>query len=74
MKVSEKFHVTVTRTRKNPFEASTGQTTQYYVSVMKDKLTGKNGVEFLIGWREIGSGTTNTSPHRGKTMVTVFLQ
>jgi hypothetical protein len=35
---------------KNPFEESTGQKTQYYVGVLKDKRTGKNGLEFLLGW------------------------
>ncbi len=45
---NEKSHVTaVTQTSKNPFEASTGQKTQYYVGVVKDKRTGKNGLEFL---------------------------
>ena len=52
-KVNEKSHVTaVTRTSKSPFEASTGQKTQYYVGVLKDKRTGKNGLAFLIGWRD----------------------
>ena len=42
-KVSEKSYVkAVTRTSKTPFEASTGQKTQYYVGVVKDKRTEKN--------------------------------
>jgi hypothetical protein len=48
-KVNEKSHVT--RTSKNPFETSTGQKTQLYVGVVKDKMTGKNDLEFLFGWR-----------------------
>jgi hypothetical protein len=50
----EDSHVTaVARTSKDSFEAaSTGQKTQYYVGVVKDKRTGKNGLEFLIVWRE----------------------
>ena len=48
--MSEKSHVTtVTRTRKSLFEVSTGQKTQYCVGAVKDKRTGKNGLEFLIG-------------------------
>jgi hypothetical protein len=46
-KVREKSHVT--RTSQKPFESSTGQKTQYYVGVEKDKRTGKNGLEFRIG-------------------------
>jgi hypothetical protein len=34
----------VTRTRENPFEASTGQKTQYYVGVVKDKRTGSSSL------------------------------
>jgi hypothetical protein len=45
----------VTRTGTHPFEASTGQNAQYYVGVVKDKRTGKNGLEFLIGWRDLSS-------------------
>jgi hypothetical protein len=51
-KVSEKSYVkAVTRTSKTPFEASasTGQKTQYYVGVVKNTRTGKNGLEFHIG-------------------------
>ncbi len=49
--VSEESHVT--RTSENRFDAATGQKTQYYVGVVKDKRTGKDGLEFLIGWRDI---------------------
>ncbi len=49
----EDSHVTaVTRTSKNSSEASTGEKTQYYVVVVKDKRTGQNSLEFLIVWRE----------------------
>ena len=52
--MSEDSHDTaVTRTSKNSLEASTGQKTQYYVGVVKDKRTGKNGLEFLIGWCQV---------------------
>ena len=51
--VSEKSHVT--RTGNHPFEVSTGQKTQYYGGVVKDKWTGKNVLEFLIGCRDLSS-------------------
>ncbi len=35
----------VPRTGKNPFKVSRGQKTHYYVGVVKDKRTGKNGLE-----------------------------
>ena len=38
------------QSHKNPLKDSTGQKTHYYVGVVKDKRTGKNGLEFLIGW------------------------
>jgi hypothetical protein len=38
---------------KNPFEKSSSKQTAYFVRVVtKDKRTGKNGPEFLIGWRD----------------------
>jgi len=33
---------------RNPFEATTFQKTQYYVGVVKDKRTEKNGYEFSL--------------------------
>ena len=30
----------------------TGQKNYWYVSLVKDKRTGKNGLEVLIGWRD----------------------
>ena len=32
---------------------SSSQNTEYFVRVVKDKRTGKNGAEFFIGWREL---------------------
>jgi hypothetical protein len=34
---------------KTPFESSTGQKN---AGLVKDKQTGKNGLELLIGWRD----------------------
>jgi hypothetical protein len=48
--VSEKCQVT--RTSKNLFEKYTHQTSEYFVDVVKDRRMSKNGVEFLIGWRQ----------------------
>ena len=46
--VSEKSQAT--STSKYPFEKSCSQHTEYFVRVVKDKRTRKNGAEFLIGW------------------------
>ena len=48
--MSEKSQDTLTS--KNPFEKSSSHRTEYFGSVVKDKRTGKNGTEFLIGWRD----------------------
>ena len=46
--VSEKSQAT--RNSKNPFEKSSSKQTEYLFRVVtKDKRTGKNGPEFLIG-------------------------
>ncbi len=47
--VSEKSQVT--RTSKNVFEKSNSKT-QYFVREVKGRRMTKNGVEFLIGWRD----------------------
>ena len=47
--VSEKSQVT--RTSKNLFEKSNSKT-QYFVREVKGTRMTKNGVEFLIGWRD----------------------
>ena len=47
--VSEKSQVT--RTSKNVFEKSKSNT-QYFVREVKGRRMTKNGVEFLIGWRD----------------------
>ena len=41
----------VTWTSKNLFEKSNSKT-QYFVREVKDRRMTKNGVEFLIGWRD----------------------
>ena len=46
--VSEKSQTT--RTSKHLFEKCTHQ--EYFVDVVKDRRMSKNGVEFLIGWRD----------------------
>ena len=43
--VSEKSHYT--RTSKNPFEKSSSQHTEYFVRVVKDKRTEKNGADVV---------------------------
>ena len=43
--VNEKSEAT--RTSKNPFEKSSSQHTEYFVRVVKDKRTEKNGVELV---------------------------
>ena len=48
--MSEKSQATLTS--KNPYEKSSSHHTEYFVRVVKDKRTGKNGTEFLIGWRD----------------------
>ena len=47
--VSEKSQAT--RTSKNVFEKSNSKT-QYFVREVKGRWMTKNGVEFLIGWRD----------------------
>ena len=47
--LSEKSQVT--RTSKNVFEKSNSKT-QYFVREVKGRRMTKNGVEFLIGWRD----------------------
>ena len=47
--VSEKSQAT--RTSKNVFEKSNSNT-QYFVREVKGRRMTKNGVEFLIGWRD----------------------
>ena len=47
--MSEKSQVT--RTSNNLFETSNTKT-QFFVREVKDRRTTKNGVEFLIGWRD----------------------
>ena len=47
--VSEKSQAT--RTSKNVFEKSNSKT-QYFVREVKGRRMTKNGVEFLIGWRD----------------------
>jgi hypothetical protein len=49
--MSEKSQAT--HTSKNPIRKSSSQNTQYFVRVVKDNRTGKNGAEFFIGWREL---------------------
>ena len=46
--VSEKSQTTITS--NNPFEKSKRKWIEFFVREVKDKRTGKNGVEFLIGW------------------------
>ena len=50
----------VTCTNKNPFKRSSSHK-EYFVHVVKDRRSGKNGVEFLIGNHPFclqnGSGT-----------------
>jgi hypothetical protein len=49
--VSEEYQAR--RTSKNPFQKSSSNQTEYFVRVVtKEKRTGKNGPEFLIGWRD----------------------
>ncbi len=47
--MSEKSHVT--RTSNNLFEKSNTKT-QFFVREVKDRRMTKNGVEFLIEWRD----------------------
>ena len=49
--VSEKSQTT--RTSKNLFEKCSQQ--EYFVDVRKDRRMSKNGVEFLIGWRDFSN-------------------
>ena len=45
------------------FEKSSSQDTEYFVRVVKDKRTGKNGLEFLIGWRDYAHSKYDTCEH-----------
>jgi hypothetical protein len=49
--VSEKSQVTGVH-QQEPFEKSSSHHTEYFVRLVKDKRTGKNGAEFLIVWRD----------------------